>query len=74
MTTRASVSVQSFSWFRHSSLEATMEALDEAVLPRAARIDVNGLDAIVRQPALHLLGDELRAVVATQESRCPNAA
>src|ERR1700751_1557279 len=42
-----------------------VEALDEAVLPWAARRDVGGLCADCADPLLHRLGDELRAVVGT---------
>ena len=42
--------------------EASVEALDAAVFPRAAWIDVDGLDLLFCQRALHLLGDELRTV------------
>jgi hypothetical protein len=49
--------------------EASMEALDEAVLPGAARLDVDRLDRVGRQPALDLLGDKLRTVVAAQVGR-----
>ena len=48
---------------------AAVEALYEAVLPRAAWIDVNRFDPVVGQPALHRFGDELRAVVTAQERR-----
>ena len=44
--------------------QAAVEALNEAVLPGTTRIDVDGLDLLFCQPALHLLGDELRTVVA----------
>src|ERR1019366_9237448 len=47
----------------------TMEAFHKPVLPRAARLNVNGLDAIVLQPSLHNPGDELRTVVASQKLR-----
>ncbi len=43
--------------------EARVETLDDPVLPRAARLDVDGLDAVVGEEALDGLGDELRAVV-----------
>ena len=43
--------------------EAGVERLDKAVLPRARRSDVDGLDVLRSQPALEFLGDELRAVV-----------
>ena len=45
--------------------EPGIEALDIAVLPRAARLDVGGLGADRGDPLLHGLGDELRAVVGT---------
>jgi len=43
--------------------EARVEALDDAVLPGTARIDVDGLDAVGGHELLDGLGDELRAVV-----------
>jgi len=43
--------------------EPAVEALGAPVLPRASRIDVESLDAIVFQPSLDGLGDELGAVV-----------
>jgi len=43
--------------------EAAVEGFDEAILPRAARIDVDGLDLVLGQPALEFLGNKLRAVV-----------
>ena len=43
--------------------KAGVEALDVAVLPRAARLDVGGLGADSGDPFLHGLGDELRSVV-----------
>jgi hypothetical protein len=46
-----------------------MEALHEPVLPRTGRLDVNGLDLVLRQPPLHFLGNELRPVVAAQVLR-----
>src|SRR6516165_3920566 len=49
--------------------EATVEAFHEPVLPRTAWVDVNGLDALLRQPALHLPSDKLRAVVTAQVLR-----
>ncbi|MDW7648824.1 MAG: hypothetical protein SCG73_04305 [Nitrospiraceae bacterium] len=42
------------------------QPLHKAALPRAAGIDVDGLDAVLRQPLPHDLGDELAAVVAAQ--------
>ena len=41
--------------------EARVEALDDAVLPGTARIDGDGLDALLGHEALDGLGDELRA-------------
>jgi hypothetical protein len=49
--------------------EPAMEALHEPVLPRTGRLDVNGLDLVLRQPPLHFLGNELRPVVAAQVLR-----
>jgi hypothetical protein len=43
--------------------ELAVEALHVAVLPRAAGLDVGGLGADAGDPAPHLLGDELGAVV-----------
>src|SRR5216684_2956992 len=43
--------------------KAGVEALDVAVLPRAAPLDVGGLGTDSRDPVLHCLGDELRSVV-----------
>jgi len=48
-----------------------MEALHVAVLPWAARIDIDRLDRILRKPCLDCLGDELAPVIASQERRCP---
>ena len=43
--------------------EAAVEGFHEAVLPWAARLDVEGLYLVCCQPALEFLGDKLRAVV-----------
>ena len=43
--------------------KAGVEALDVAVLPRTASLDVSGLGADSCNPFLHGLGDELRSVV-----------
>jgi len=43
--------------------KARVEALDVAVLPRTAPLDVSGLGAGNRDPFLHGLGHELRSVV-----------
>src|ERR1035437_3177042 len=48
-----------------------MKALHKTVLPRTARLKVEGLDLIRLEPALHHLGDELRTVVAPQMLRHP---
>src|ERR1700685_2551013 len=47
-----------------------MEAFDPAVLPRTARFDIDRLDAMLPEPVLHDVGDELTAIVATQVVRC----
>ena len=49
--------------------EAGVERFDKAVLPRARRSDVEGLDVLGSQPASEFLGDELRAVVGANELR-----
>src|SRR5215210_7777672 len=46
-----------------------IEALDVAILPRAARSDVGGLGSDRRVPLLDGLGDELRAVVGADVAR-----
>src|SRR5580693_3409012 len=43
--------------------EPSVEALDEAVLPGAARRDISHLRSDGRDPVLHGVGDELRSVV-----------
>ena len=43
--------------------EATVEALHKPVFPRTGRGNIDRLDVLVRQPALEIVGDELRAVV-----------
>lgn len=43
--------------------EATVEALDGAVLHRLARIDEEQLDAVVVRPALKVAAGELKTVV-----------
>src|SRR2546429_7460416 len=48
--------------------KAGVEALDVAVLPRAAPLDVGGLGTDSRDPLLHGLGDELRSVVGPDVS------
>src|SRR5262245_17581059 len=48
--------------------KAGVEALDVAVLPGAAPLDVGGLGTDSRDPSLHSLGDELRSVVGADVS------
>src|SRR5215470_2585346 len=48
--------------------KAGVEALDVAVLPRAAPLDVGGLGTGSRDPFLHGLGDELRSIVGPDVS------
>jgi len=48
--------------------KAGVEALDVAVLPRVASLDVSGLGADSCYPFLHGLGDELRSVVGPDVS------
>ena len=45
--------------------ETSVKTLHKPVLPRAAGLDVDRLDPLLRQPALHDLRDELRTVVAS---------
>ena len=47
--------------------EASMETLDEAILPRTAGLDIDRLlDLIGGQPSLDFLGDKLGTVVTPQ--------
>ena len=46
--------------------ERSIEALVVTVLPWAAGIDLNGLDAGLLEPGLEVAGDELRSVVGAQ--------
>jgi hypothetical protein len=48
--------------------KASVEALDVAVLPGAAPLDVGGLGTDSRDPVLYRLGDELRSVVGPDVS------
>jgi hypothetical protein len=48
--------------------KAGVEALDVAVLPRAAALDVGGLGTDSGDPFLHCLGDELGSVVGSDVS------
>ena len=49
--------------------EATVEAFDEPIFPRAGRGDVDGLDGLLRQPLLEFLRDKLWAIVGADELR-----
>ncbi len=49
----------------------TVERLAVGILPRAARRDVQRLDAALRQELANRLGDELRAIVAADVPRRP---
>ena len=49
--------------------QPSIEALDKAILPRAAWSDVGGLGSDRRDPLLDGLGDELRAVVGADVLR-----
>jgi hypothetical protein len=53
---------------RGGSRSAGVEALDVAVLPGAASLDVSGLGTDNRDPFLHRGGDELRSVVGPDVS------
>lgn len=50
---------------------ATVEAFDEAVIPGTGRGDVDGLDVLLCQSALEVMGDKLRAVVGTDKFQVP---
>ena len=50
--------------------EGAVEALDVAVFPGCTRCDEPSLDIEVSQVALDRVGDELRAVVASNEGMC----
>ena len=45
--------------------ETSVKTLHKPVLPRTPRLNVDGFDAILLEPSLHDLGDELRTVVAS---------
>ena len=45
--------------------QPAVERFHIRVLPRTPRLNVDGFDAILLEPSLHDLGDELRAVVAS---------
>ena len=53
------------------SAELVMEALDVAVLPRAARIDVEGFDARFSQPRLKGLSYEFGTVITAYVAGAP---
>lgn len=46
--------------------QASMETLDEAILPRTAGLDIDRLDLIGGQPSLDFLGDKLGTIVTPQ--------
>ena len=50
--------------------ELVMEAFDVAIFPWGARRDVEGLDSLIREPILDGVGDELRAIVASDVIGC----
>jgi len=43
--------------------ELAVKALDERILPRTARLDAHYIAAVVTQPVLDSIGDELCAVI-----------
>lgn len=49
--------------------ESAVKAFHDAILPGASGVDVDGADALFRQPALDDVGDEPLAVVGTQVLR-----
>ena len=53
--------------------QAAVEALAIGVLPWAAGLDVESLEALLGDPFAHRFGDELRTVVAADELRCSGA-
>ena len=46
--------------------QASMETLDEAILPRTAGLDIDRLDLVGGQPSLDFLGDKLGTIVTPQ--------
>ena len=46
--------------------QASMETLDEAILPRTAGLDIDRLDLVGGQPSLDFLGDKLGTIVTLQ--------
>ena len=50
--------------------ELVMEAFDVPVFPWGARRDVEGLDALIREPVLDGIGDELWAIVTSDVLGC----
>ena len=46
--------------------EASMETLDEAILPRTAGLDIDRLDLVGGQPSLDCLGDKLGTIALQQ--------
>lgn len=51
--------------------KAAVKRFDEAIFPRAGRVDVGGFNPVGRRPALNLCGDELQAVVLAEIRGCP---
>jgi len=47
----------------HLSAQCSIEALVVAILPRASRINADGLDADLCQPCLEVGGDKLRTII-----------
>lgn len=50
--------------------ETAMKAFDEAILPRAARLDIKRLDSGGSAPILHAWGDKFRAIIRANKRRC----
>src|ERR1035441_10873342 len=48
-----------------------VEGFDPGLLPRAARIDEDGVGAVEAAPVAHRVGDELGSVVESHVGRCP---
>src|SRR4051794_24410884 len=50
--------------------KSSVETLDEGILPRAARRDVERVAMTVTQPLLERIGDELWTIIAAEVGRC----
>ena len=50
--------------------ETAMKAFDEAILPRAARLDIKRLDPGGSTPILNASGDKFRAIIRANKRRC----